>query len=58
MGKRKQIVPIGLKPQKKGSTTLVQANPKVYRNQPCTCGSGVKAKKCCYGYRSGYYVVE
>lgn len=22
---------------------------KVGRNQPCPCGSGKKAKKCCYG---------
>jgi len=45
MGKPKQIIPISLRPEKKGSTTLVQANPKVYRNQPCTCGSGKKKPK-------------
>lgn len=22
--------------------------PKIGRNQPCPCGSGVKYKKCCY----------
>lgn len=21
--------------------------PKVYRNEPCPCGSGIKLKKCC-----------
>ncbi len=28
MGKPKQIIPISLRPEKKGSTTLVQANPR------------------------------
>ncbi|MBI2519880.1 MAG: YchJ family protein [Bdellovibrio sp.] len=28
-------------------TPLVQATPKVGRNEPCTCGSGKKYKKCC-----------
>jgi uncharacterized protein YchJ len=25
----------------------VEAAPKVGRNEPCTCGSGKKYKKCC-----------
>lgn len=28
--------------------TLKRKYPKVYANDPCTCGSGRKAKKCCY----------
>ncbi len=27
--------------------TLVRANEKVGRNEPCPCGSGEKNKKCC-----------
>jgi uncharacterized protein YecA (UPF0149 family) len=27
---------------------LVRKDPKIRRNDPCTCGSGKKAKKCCY----------
>jgi uncharacterized protein YchJ len=27
--------------------TLRRAGPKVGRNDPCTCGSGKKHKKCC-----------
>jgi SEC-C motif-containing protein len=26
---------------------LVRENPKIGRNDPCTCGSGLKYKKCC-----------
>jgi uncharacterized protein YchJ len=26
---------------------FVRADPKVGRNDPCTCGSGKKFKKCC-----------
>nr|WP_245203734.1 SEC-C metal-binding domain-containing protein [Ammoniphilus resinae] len=26
---------------------LVESKPKVGRNDPCTCGSGKKYKKCC-----------
>lgn len=33
---------------KEGFFTMQRKFKKVYRNQPCTCGSGVKAKKCCY----------
>ncbi|MFA9615105.1 MAG: SEC-C metal-binding domain-containing protein [Deltaproteobacteria bacterium] len=25
----------------------IQADPKVGRNDPCPCGSGMKFKKCC-----------
>jgi uncharacterized protein YchJ len=35
------------KPGGKGYT-MVRKSKKVYPNQPCTCGSGKKAKKCCY----------
>jgi uncharacterized protein YchJ len=28
--------------------TMKRSAKKVYRNQPCTCGSGKKAKSCCY----------
>ncbi len=28
--------------------TIVRDHPKVGRNDPCNCGSGKKAKKCCY----------
>ena len=27
--------------------TFVRAMPKVGRNDPCPCGSGLKHKKCC-----------
>lgn len=27
--------------------TYVRATPKVGRNDPCSCGSGKKYKKCC-----------
>ncbi|MEN6477504.1 MAG: YchJ family metal-binding protein, partial [Rectinema sp.] len=27
--------------------TVVRAEPKVGRNDPCPCGSGKKYKKCC-----------
>ncbi len=30
-----------------GSKTTVTSEPKVGRNDPCTCGSGKKYKKCC-----------
>jgi len=30
------------------SRTMVRKFKKVYPNQNCTCGSGKKAKKCCY----------
>lgn len=25
----------------------VRTDPKISRNSPCSCGSGLKAKKCC-----------
>ena len=28
-------------------TTLVRDSPKIGRNDPCSCGSGIKFKKCC-----------
>ena len=30
-----------------GSQTVVRETPKVGRNDPCSCGSGKKYKKCC-----------
>lgn len=33
------------KPKK--SQHVVQAEPKIGRNDPCKCGSGKKYKKCC-----------
>lgn len=35
------------KPVTKAPTTVVHSNPKVGRNDPCSCGSGKKYKKCC-----------
>ncbi len=29
------------------ATTVVRANPKIGRNEPCPCGSGKKYKHCC-----------
>ncbi len=29
------------------SDTIVRAEPKTHRNDPCPCGSGLKYKKCC-----------
>ncbi|MFH2002487.1 MAG: YchJ family protein [Planctomycetota bacterium] len=29
------------------TTTFIRETPKVGRNDPCTCGSGKKFKKCC-----------
>lgn len=33
--------------EQKLSTTVVNTQPKVGRNDPCPCGSGLKYKKCC-----------
>lgn len=33
--------------EQKKSTTIVNAGPKIGRNDPCPCGSGKKYKKCC-----------
>jgi SEC-C motif-containing protein len=32
--------------------TYVRGGPKVGRNDPCSCGSGKKFKKCCGGSQS------
>jgi SWIM/SEC-C metal-binding protein len=49
---------VGIEPHSKEDITDVERllNPpqpivsdKVDRNAPCPCGSGKKAKKCCYG---------
>jgi preprotein translocase subunit SecA len=36
-------------PRMRGSTrtTVVREKPKIGRNEPCPCGSGLKYKKCC-----------
>lgn len=31
----------------KNGRTVYRDGPKVYRNDPCPCGSGSKYKKCC-----------
>ncbi len=33
--------------------TLVRAEPKIGRNDPCKCGSGKKFKKCCGAHSPG-----
>lgn len=38
-------IPVGYKFEGDGVTARRKA-PKVYPNQPCTCGSGKKAKHC------------
>lgn len=30
------------------NNTVKRAEPKIGRNDPCSCGSGKKAKKCCF----------
>jgi len=35
------------KPLKRGHYVSVRTEPKIGRNEPCTCGSGKKYKKCC-----------
>ncbi len=32
---------------KNAKTVQVRTEPKIYRNDPCNCGSGIKYKKCC-----------
>jgi uncharacterized protein YecA (UPF0149 family) len=34
------------------STSPEERGPKVGRNDPCPCGSGLKYKKCCGKYSS------
>lgn len=31
----------------RGKVVPVRSEPKIKRNQPCPCGSGIKYKKCC-----------
>ena len=33
----------------KGTLHEVRTSPKIGRNQLCSCGSGLKYKKCCIG---------
>lgn len=40
MAKKEKKKPSGLKPHR-------NTGPRLKRNQPCPCGSGVKAKRCC-----------
>lgn len=32
---------------RRGRYVNVRTDPKIGRNEPCTCGSGKKYKKCC-----------
>jgi|LakMenEpi03Aug12_release.lakeMendotaPanAssembly.Ray.scaffolds.fasta_scaffold2358675_2 hypothetical protein len=34
------------KTRRYGPTVSVRTEPKIGRNAPCSCGSGVKSKKC------------
>jgi len=34
---------------RKAHSTYIRGGVKLGRNDPCCCGSGKKAKKCCYG---------
>ena len=34
-------------PKTPAATAPVSSTPKVGRNDPCSCGSGLKYKKCC-----------
>lgn len=40
-------VPPYLWPPPPASTTFVREGPKIGRNEPCPCGSGLKYKRCC-----------
>ncbi len=52
-GKEKTRIPSpsskdpGTPPTATGSPTPLSTEPKVGRNEPCPCGSGLKYKKCC-----------
>ncbi len=37
----------------KKQETVVNTGPKIGRNDPCSCGSGKKFKKCCGGVANG-----
>jgi hypothetical protein len=39
--------PLSIPPPPPGPAPILRAAPKVGRNDPCPCGSGKKAKKCC-----------
>lgn len=39
--------PMSIPPPPPGPEPIVRDTPKVGRNDPCPCGSGKKAKKCC-----------
>lgn len=34
-------------PKNRDKTVEVRDEPKIQRNEPCICGSGLKYKKCC-----------
>ena len=36
------------KKQKEAVIEPIRTEPKIQRNEPCSCGSGKKYKKCCY----------
>jgi len=35
------------KKQREANIIPVRSEPKIYSNEPCNCGSGIKYKKCC-----------
>ena len=39
----------GLVPKMKSFVELLKKGIQIGRNEPCTCGSGLKYKKCCIG---------
>ncbi len=43
----KHILDGGFTPRYNGKEVKVRTEPKIYRNDPCSCGSGLKYKKCC-----------
>lgn len=40
-------LPYTTKKQQSQTAIPVRSEPKIYPNEPCVCGSGVKYKKCC-----------
>ena len=44
---RHERQPIYIPRVKSPGVTIIRETPKIGRNEPCACGSGKKAKKCC-----------
>jgi preprotein translocase subunit SecA len=38
--------------------SIIRAEPKIGRNDPCPCGSGKKYKKCCLNRMNGDRVLN